>query len=264
MTYPFEHDVTVAKLIMIPVSHLFILPAAYFAYKLKLYDVVIGVFVVYVMSQIYHFVECRVFGIDDIYTFWIGDYACIFLLGLIVLMVWNELPTDQRYYIVLPTILVWVLLGKLFHDTALLFVLLGAYFVEMLLIHKLYMMQVYGVGIYELHIANFIFYFVLMIIVADGIFFLYFAGNPGDRYYFWYHVAGWHIPIFCSFSLLLGYKYFVHISKGAIKKAESESLPPPNVMYNIPTNLVVRSGLPDATTLVNRKEYLYPPEYEGL
>lgn len=265
MTYPFEHDPSIIKSLFVPISHLFILPAAYFAWKLKLYDVVIGVACVFFVSTTYHFVEARTFSIEDINTFWNGDYICIFLLGLIIELAMFRIKAKYRYYIVLPTVLVSIFLAKLFHDTSLLFVLLGMYFIEFLLIHKLHMAQKYGVGVFEIHIVNLIFYTVLLLIIADSIFFLYWAGNPGDRYYFWRHLAGWHIPIFISFSLLMGFEYLQIHSKAAIKKPKVETTLP-ITQPNVPTNLIVRSGLPESPTLVNRSiSYpVYEPEYQGL
>lgn len=268
MAFPFEHEVTVAKIAMVPISHLFILPAAFFAYLLGLYDVVIGIMCIYGISQMYHFVEARAFAVEDIYMLWVGDYVCIFLLGLIIEMVIFELKIEQRYYIVLPTVLVTIILGKLFHDTALLFVLLGMYFVEFLLIHKLHMAQKYGVGVLEIHIVNIVVYGFLLLMAADGIFFLYWAGNPGDRYYFWRHVAGWHIPIFSAASFLMGFTYFERRSKSAIKKNDPEAPPAPATQPNVPVNWIVKSGLPDPPATLTNRSYgtygTYDPDYYGL
>ncbi len=265
MTFPFEHDPSIAKSLFVPISHLFILPAAYFAYKLKLHDIWIVVLCVYTVSQLYHFVEARTFSIEDINTFWVGDYVCIFLLGLVLELVAFKVKTKYRYYIVLPTILVTVILGKLFHDTALLFVLLGVYFFEILMIHKYHMVQKHGVGVLTIHITNIMVYGVLLLMAADAIFFLYWAGNPGDRFYFWRHLAGWHIPIFSAASLFMGFEYLQHISKGAEKKVDPEPTLP-ITQPNVYTNVIVRSGLPppESPTLNNRNYGTYDPDYFGL
>lgn len=277
---PFEQEHSIAKLVFIPISHLFILPGAFFAWKLKLYDVFIVILMIFVLSDSYHFIEYGIFDITDIYIFWLGDYAGIFLGLLVMLMVWLSFPIELRYYITLPTIVVTIFIGKLFHDTVVLFVLIAFYAFEMIIIHKLYMMQTHGVGILSFHIANLFFFAFLACLVGMGIFFLYWAGDPGYRYYFWRHLAGWHIPIFSAISLALGYLYLLHYSKGISKKHE-ETLPiistppihpPPNVYP--PTNLIVRSGLPEeivyeAPLPIRRftpptTTIMYPPNYEGL
>lgn len=209
MGSPFERDVTGAKIAAVFWSHALIIIGIWLAYRCREYIIMATAICVLIMSTTYHMVQLRMFDMKDISLFWVGDYSTNYNMVLAIEMYLYNIKKRTQAAILALTPLVLVFLGELLHESIVLWVLLLTYFFIFFFIHAIYMVE-HHKTVWIINTRTVAFTCFMSIYLAIAIFFLYWAGNPGDRYYFWPHVGGWHPLIFIGFAIFMFYIWFFY------------------------------------------------------
>jgi hypothetical protein len=212
MGSPFERVVTPDKIAAVFWSHAIIIIGIIYAYRSRLWIVMSTAICVGIMSTTYHMVQLRMFGMEDISLFWVGDYSTNYNMVLAIEMWIYDIDPIIQAAILSFTPIVLVFLGTMLHQTIVMWVILLLYFIAFSFIHVMYMLRVHKT-IWVINTRTVLFLIFLIIYTAGGIFFLYWAGNPGDRYYFWPHVGAWHPIIFTAFDMLMMFVFYCGLYK---------------------------------------------------
>lgn len=249
MGSPFEQDVTSAKIAAVFWSHAFILFGIFLAYRCREWVIMVCGICVLLMSTTYHLILLQWLEMKDVSLFWVGDYTTNYNLVLAVEMYLYKIKNKLQAAILSFTPIISIFLGALLHRTIVMWVLLLMYFGIFFFVHSMYMVRHHNT-VWVINTRTVVFTIFMILYLGVSIFFLYWAGNPGGRYYFWPHVGGWHTMIFIGFDIFMLYVWyynceFQHVITAVPTPVVAEEKKPVSMNMSIlPTTMVSRTNPP--------------------